>query len=163
MELVFYRILPLVIVLILPLVLDMIITGQIRFWILNTYGPDFFSHFDLYNFTHQGCGIHCLRERNTGLNAFVLALEKGWWNGCSVANSAPSKARCLRNTWMLVVSFCILYQIIDVKSIIMQWLSLPEDILSQSPENGAYNWITDHQLSQQSPPPLNTNERKQMR
>lgn len=52
MELVFYRILPLVIVLILPLVLDMIITGQICFWILNTYGPDYFFLILTYTISH---------------------------------------------------------------------------------------------------------------
>lgn len=98
-----------------------------------------------------------VRESRIRLNG------KLWWNACSIACNAPSKARYLRNVSKSVASFSIVYQILAIKSIIKQLLSLPKDILNWSPENGAYNWITTDQLSQQPPPPPNTNERKQMR
>lgn len=101
--------------------------------------------------------FHCVRKRRIRLNGKLC------WNRCSIAYSVPSKASCLKNVSKSVMFFCILCQILAIKSIIKQLLSLPKDILNWSLENGAYNWITTDQLSQQPPPPPNTNERKEIR
>lgn len=53
----------------------------------------------------------CKRER-------IRSNGKLWWNGCSVACGAPSKASCPRIVPISVVSFWILYQILAIKSII---------------------------------------------
>lgn len=75
------------------------------------------------------------------------------WNGRSIASSTSSKACCMRSSSKSVMFFFILYQILAIKSVIKQLLSLPKDVLNWSPENGAYNWITTDQLSQQPSPP----------
>lgn len=138
-------------------------SGQIPFWVLSTREPGFPLILSC-TIPHAKGGWACvtnhfpyMRERRIRLNG------KLWGNGYSVAHSAPSKACCLRNVSKAVVSFCLLCQILAIKSIIKQLLSLPKDILHWSPENGAYNWITTDQLSQQPPPHPNTNERKKMR
>lgn len=138
-------------------------SGQIPFWVLSTREPGFPLILSC-TIPHAKGGWACVTNHFPYMRERRIRLKgKLWGNGYSVAHSAPSKACCLRNVSKAVVSFCLLCQILAIKSIIKQLLSLPKDILHWSPENGAYNWITTDQLSQQPPPHPNTNERKKMR